>query len=278
MKNKKEYKLSQENEDLVFEGVISSENHTVKQVPSSPMQKPSYGNPLLIPLSIILAGVFIAGAVIYNGRTNISSTNATVKAASQGTQAAPTQDVAVANYPSLGSNNAPVTVVEASDFECPFCKQAFTQNEGSSGPLTQLVNSGKVKLIYRNFPLSFHKNAHMEAEAGYCAVDQGKFWQLHDFIFSNTTSNGTGMTEDQMVKFFSDNGWDASAFKNCIDSGKYKAKVDSDITDGTKYGVTGTPTFFIGKKVDNGVLKNAQAIVGTVPFSVINDVVTQLAK
>ena len=285
--SKKKHK--QVKEELLFEDVEIQED-TGKEISLQSDGETEAGsrfkiNPLITPLSIILAGIVIAGAIIYTGRG--ATTNSSVYSSAAGTsgsasQTTPTQtqnaDVAIANYPSLGSKNAPVTVVEEGDFECPFCKQSFQTFEQNNGPLTQLIKSNKVNFVFRNFPLSFHQNAHMEAEAGYCANDQGKFWQLHDFIYTNTTSNGTGMTEDQIVKFFSDSGWDANSFKSCIDSGKYKAKVDADIADGTKYGVTGTPTYFVGKKASNGVVKNAQAVVGAVPFNVLSDVINQMAK
>lgn len=165
--------------------------------------------------------------------------------------------VSVDDDPVLGDQNAPVTIIEFSDFECPFCKRFF------SNTLPQLtreyIDTGKVKLVYRDFPLSFHPNAQKAAEAGECADDQGKFWEMHDKIFENQQAIGIA----DLKSYAASLGLDTSEFNSCLDSGKHVKEIQKDISDGSKYGASGTPTFFI-----NGI-----KLVGAQPFSAFQQII-----
>ena len=147
-----------------------------------------------------------------------------------------------AKGPSRGPNNAPVTIVEFSDFQCPYCGREYPVIE-------RLMKEydGKVRLVFRHYPLDFHPFAQKAAEAGACAQDQGKFWELHDKMFTN--QNKLAVTD--LKAYAKLLGMDAPKFDKCLDSGEKKALVDEDMKAGTAAGVNGTPAFFI-----NGIFVN----------------------
>ncbi len=159
----------------------------------------------------------------------------------------------------LGNANASVTIIEFSDFECPYCGKFFTD----SLPLItkNYIDTGKVKLYYRDFPLSFHADAEKAAEAAECAGEQNKFWQMHDKLFENQNA----LSVDNLKQYAKDIGLDSAAFNSCLDSGKTAPEVQKDLADGQSYGVSGTPTFFI-----NGV-----EVVGAQPYSAFEQVINQ---
>lgn len=161
-----------------------------------------------------------------------------------------------------GDKNAKLTWIEYSDTECPFCKRFHPT-------MLKMMDEykGKVKWVYRHFPLSFHQNAQKEDEALECASALGgneAFWKYLDKIFERTTSNGTGFALDQLVPLAKELGLNENKFKACIDSGKYAAHVQTDLTGGSNAGVNGTPgSFLIGKD------GKAQLISGALPYGSI---------
>lgn len=156
----------------------------------------------------------------------------------------------IAKAPMKGNVNAQVTIVEFSDFQCPFCEKFYTQT------LSQIddayIKTGKAKLVYMNFPLSIHNEAEKAAEAGLCAQAQGKFWEMHDKMFENQES----LSVVNEKKWARDLGMNGAQFDLCLDSGKYAADIKASFDYGSQLGVTGTPSFFI-----NGV-----RIEGAYPF------------
>jgi protein-disulfide isomerase len=139
--------------------------------------------------------------------------------------------------PIRGVKEAPVTLVEFSDFHCPFCSRA-------QATLKQLLDRypGKVKLVYRDFPLDrLHPQARKAAEAARCAGDQGKFWEYHDLLFSNTPR----AAPDDLRRYAQQVALDVPKFEQCIASGAHRITVQRDIDEGARLGVTGTPAFFI---------------------------------
>ena len=164
-----------------------------------------------------------------------------------------------AKGPMRGPANAPVTIVEFSDFQCPYC--------GREAPVIERVMKdydGKVRLVFRHYPLDFHPFAQKAAEAGACAQDQGKFWELHDKMFGNQSK----LTVDDLKGYAKTLGMDASKFDKCLDSGEKKALVEEDMKAGTAAGVSGTPAFFI-----NGVFIN-----GAQPYEQIKQAVDRELK
>ena len=148
-----------------------------------------------------------------------------------------------AKGPSRGPADAKVTIVEFSDFQCPFCGREYPVIE-------KLMKDydGKVRLVFRHYPLDFHPFAEKAAEAGACAADQGKFWELHDKMFTN---QGKLAVED-LKGYAKSVGVDAAKFDQCLDSGEKKPAVEDDQKAGTEAGVSGTPAFFINGIFING--------------------------
>lgn len=145
-----------------------------------------------------------------------------------------------------GDKNAPVTIVEFSDYECPFCEKFYTQTYGQIKE--KYIDTGKVNLVYRDFPLNFHKNAQKAAEAAECAGEQGKYYEMHDALFENGVTGGV----DSYKEYAVDIGLDTNAFNTCLDTGQMANEVKKDMSDGQKAGVRGTPAFFIDGKLVSG--------------------------
>jgi protein-disulfide isomerase len=166
---------------------------------------------------------------------------------------APPAPVAVSadDDPVLGDADAPIEIIEFSDFECPFCSRFYTQTMPQI--VSEYIDTGKAKLVFRDFPLSFHANAQKAHEAAECAKDQDKYWEMHDTIFENQQA----ISVADLKGHAADLGLDSEAFDSCLDSGEKAAEVAKDLADGQAAGASGTPTFFI-----NGV-----KLVGAQPFS-----------
>jgi len=159
--------------------------------------------------------------------------------------------------PVLGDKNAPVTIVSFEDYQCPFCKRAFDQTFPQLKK--EYIDTGKVKYVYRDFPLSFHPQANAAAEASECANEQDKFWDYHDEIFNNQATLG----RDLYIQLAEQLDLDVDQFTQCIDDGKYKQEVQADASYGSQIGVSGTPTFFI-----NGI-----KLVGAQPFAAFQQII-----
>ena len=151
--------------------------------------------------------------------------------------------VVEAKGPSRGPADAKVTIVEFSDFECPYCSRAEES-------VTQVLEkyAGKVRVVYRHFPLSFHPHAQKAAEAAACAEAQGKFWEMHKQLFANQQKLGV----EELKAHAAAVGLDAPKFAACLDGATTKAQVDADQKAGADLGVNGTPAFFINGKVLSG--------------------------
>lgn len=160
----------------------------------------------------------------------------------------PIFDVKVGDAPILGNKNAKVTLVEYSDFQCPYCaKGSKIMHE------IKKKYGDKVKVAFKNFPLPFHKQAKGAALAGLCANEQGKdyFWKLHDYMFDNQSK----LDAKNLKKIAADfKGFDQGKFNDCVDKNKYMAKIDADIEEGRVLGVKSTPTFFLNGKIISGAL------------------------
>lgn len=168
-----------------------------------------------------------------------------------------------------GKADAPIMLIEYSDYECPFCKRFHYDAK-------KLVDEykGKVAWVYRQFPLSFHPNAQKESEAAECAGSIGgndKFWAYGDKIFERTTSTGTGFALDQLVPLAKEIGLDEKKFKDCLDGGKMAQKVQQSLADGQAAGIDGTPGNIFVTKNGKPVL-----IPGAVPYETLKSQVDQL--
>ena len=155
----------------------------------------------------------------------------------------PRLKVATANSPAKGPANAPIELVEFSDFQCPFCLKARPT-------VTKVLDTygDQIKFVHRHFPLSNHPNAWPAAEASECAAEQGQFWPYHDRLFANSTK----LTDGDLKQAAAELGMNSGRFNDCVDSHKYKAKVDADLKAGTEAGINGTPAFFINGRLLSG--------------------------
>ncbi len=154
------------------------------------------------------------------------------------------EKIATGDAPSFGPTDAKVTLVEFTDFQCPYCSRAAKATK-------QLKEKygDKVRFVLRNFPLSFHKDAHLAAQAALAAGEQGKFWEFHDKAFDNQKALG----REQLEKYAQEVGvTDMAKFKKALDDGTFKDKVDADFKLGQEVSVSGTPTLFLnGARVQN---------------------------
>lgn len=146
--------------------------------------------------------------------------------------------------PMLGSESAKITLIEFTDYQCPFCARHFTQTY--SQIKKDYIDTGKVKYVSRDFPLSFHPNAQKASEASECADDQGKFWEMHDKLFiAQGEWSGLSDAPATFKQYAKDLGLNSSTFDSCLDSDKYKEEVAKDMADGSAAGISGTPGFWI---------------------------------
>jgi protein-disulfide isomerase len=178
----------------------------------------------------------------------------------------------IADDPFKGEKEAKVTLIEFSDYQCPFCARHFRET------LPQIerdyVVSGRVKYVFRSFPIeSIHPHAFKAQEAASCAGDQGKYWEMHNRLFAN--QNALGLAElPQHAKAL---GLDLPQFQQCLDSGKHAGKIRSNLADGQKAGVQGTPTFFLGLTEPNDTkVKAVRIIRGAQPYTVFKEAIESL--
>ena len=170
----------------------------------------------------------------------------------------------------LGVKTAPLTMVEFTDYQCPFCQRfhvtAFTELKKN------YIDTGKLRFFSRDMPLDFHPNALRAAQAARCAIEQGKFWQIRDLMGANPDK----LDLEHLVGFASDVKMDPNAFRTCVTSERYKIDVQKDALDAMKIGASGTPTFVVGKSTPEGV--DGEVMVGAMPFPMFDDKLKSLEK
>lgn len=235
----------------------------------------SQKNIYLIPLAIIIAGIVLAGAIIITGGIKISTGVQLAETSSadldsqpqpanpektgdsdpqpQPTGSGGTAQLVISEKDHIrGNPEALVTIIEFSDFQCPFCARFH--------PTVQQILENypdQVRWIYKHFPLdSIHAEARPSAEASECAAEQGKFWEFADGLFENQSRLGNDLYKELASQI----GLDMSQFEDCVSSRKYKDHVEADLQEGIKEGVTGTPGSFV----------NDERISGAVPYSTLD--------
>lgn len=221
---------------------------------------------------IIMLSLVLTGKINLSGKTDTPLAN-NQAAAPTPARAAPVAQAPTGEFPKItnadhirGDKNAPLAWVEYSDFECPYCKRFHPT-------MLRMIDEfkGKIKWIYRHYPLSFHANAQKEAEAAECANELGgndMFWSYTDKIFERTTTNGTGFALSALTPLAKELGLNEAKFQQCLDSGKYAKHVTDEMNAGSAAGVEGTPaSFLVGK---NG---QAQFISGALPYEQIKAVI-----
>jgi len=170
---------------------------------------------------------------------------------------------------SMGSKDAPLTMVEFTDYQCPFCQRFHltTFNDIKKS----YIDTGKVRFYSRDLPLDFHANALRAAQAARCAGDQGQFWQMRDVMGINADK----LEMDNLLQFAQDLKLDVAAFRGCVESEKYKSAVQKDVADAMRIGANGTPAFVIGKSAPNGV--EGELVIGAMPYTVFDQKLKDLA-
>jgi len=213
---------------------------------------------LAVALAFFFAGYFVRGWVDEGRQVAVPQAQPTVKPV--GTLVVP--NVSPDDDPALGPDNALVTIVQFSDFWCPYSKRYFDETL----PMILSNYGDRVRYVYRDFPLgSIHPKAQKAAEAAQCAFEQGKFWEYHDMLYENQGELELADLKAYAVAL----GLDESAFNLCLDSDKYAHEVEKDVEDGKSYGVLGSPTFFI----------NGRKVVGALPYATFQTIIDEeLAK
>ena len=217
------------------------------------MENETKGTNYLVPGAIIIAGILIAGAVVYSN----GGPKGKIALPSQ-SGVATTIDI-VGDGVALGKSDAPVTVVEFADYQCPFCARFHKQVVPRI--LTDYVSTGKVKFVYRDFAFLDSLTgvddgeSHLAAEAARCADDQGKFWQYHNYLYEHQNGENQGaFTKANLEGFAKVLGLNTDVFSSCLASRKYQAAVEKSTADGRTLRVSGTPGTFVNGKLIEGAL------------------------
>ena len=177
--------------------------------------------------------------------------------------------IGIDDDPQLGKSDAKVTIIEFGDFQCPFCR-AFWRDT-LPRIKKEYVDTGRVRIVFRDFAQDVHPEALMTAMAAECADDQGKYWEFHDKAFREQDRRGRDVVRYRIAdvkRWATEIGLEPTAFNECLDSERYKAEVQKDYKDGADIGMTGTPVFFI----------NGRALVGAHPFPTFQKVIEEELK
>ena len=246
-----------------------------------------------LPIAIAFAAIVIAGAIFFNGMKAPAKTAAPTgdldakiaagiegyikkqqeaerKAREEANKPKKVEGVTTGGNAMIGNPDAKVTIVEFSDYECPFCKR----HHANVWPelKKKYIDTGKVNYVFRDLPLPFHEpKATEEAVAAECAGKLGgdaKYYEYHDALFANTGSNGKGIGDKTYADLAEEIGLDTAKFEECLKDDSIKEEVKKDMADGAKYGVSGTPGFFI----------NGWFIKGAYPFSEFEKFIEQELK
>lgn len=180
--------------------------------------------------------------------------------------------LSVDGAPFMGDKNAPVTVIEFSDYQCSFCARHSRQTLPQI--VTDYVKTGKVKYVLRDFPLEgMHPAAVKAAEAARCAGEQGKYWEMHDRLLSSQRA----LDQKELPGYATTLGLDVPKFQECVDSGKYTPQVRKDLEEALKAGVSGTPTFFLGRTERNDPnIKATKMLEGAQPYPSFKEAIDSL--
>jgi protein-disulfide isomerase len=198
--------------------------------------KPAQVSPIVymfIPLAFLLG---LAGGYLLWGSTQPSQAADTIKRV----------EVSTDGDPSIGPEDAPVTIIEFSDYQCPYCQVWYQQ------VYKQLLTAypDQIRFVYRDMPLSFHAEATPAAEAANCAGEQGAYWEFHDALFGQKY----GLNRSAYENYAADLGLDGQAFTECLDSHRNQAEIQADVSDAYKAGIDSTPSFVINGRVLIGAL------------------------
>lgn len=221
------------------------------------------GNPYLIPIAIIVASLFISMGLYFglsSGKTGqatavVGTGGATNNTGTGNQQTFPSLDSkqilsSISYAPYLGDSKAPISILEFADYQCPYCERSFSQTEPQI--LSNFVDTGKAKYYFLDFAFLGADSVTL-SEGAWCANDQGKYYEYHDYVYSNQGQENSGWGAPDKVKAFVGNikGIDTQTFNSCLDSKKYESRVTELHQLGADIGVTGTPSTLIIAPVSN---------------------------
>ena len=166
----------------------------------------------------------------------------------------PRVEVSADDDPFMGPADAPITIIQFAEYQCPYCGKA-----GESVKQVMEEYDGKIKMVFRDFPLSFHDRAIPAAVAANCAGEQNKYFEMHDQMMANQRA----LTEEDLTKYATAVNLDLEKWNTCRKDPKHEAEVKKDMADGSAAGVSGTPAFFI-----NGIM-----LSGALPFSQFKEII-----
>jgi protein-disulfide isomerase len=173
--------------------------------------------------------------------------------------------------PFKGERDAKVTIIEFSDYQCPFC--ARFSRETLPKIEQEYIQTGKVRYVFRDFPIvSIHKEAIKAAEAANCAGDQKRYWEMHDRLFANQKQ----LKPEDLPKHAEALGMNRAAFETCLKSGKYFREVQADLRDGLRAGVKSTPTLFLGLTEKSNTITAAAIVEGAQPYAAFKEAIDAL--
>lgn len=173
--------------------------------------------------------------------------------------------------PFMGSPDAPLVIVEFSDFECPFCGRFFRNTLPRIKK--DYIDSGKLKYVFKDFPLAFHKKAPKAAEASHCAGEENKYWEMHDLIFENQRQ----MDLPYLISYAEKLGLNVQNFEKCLEESRYAEGIKKDIAAGKSNGVTGTPSFILGIQNKQGEVEG-KTIRGAQPYATFKTAIDSMLK
>ena len=200
-------------------------------------------NNYIVPLAIMIAGLIVIAAIIYSDENSVSVDYENISAS----------EMDISGYPVLGSDEAPIVVVEFSDYQCPFCKQ-FHDNV-LRGILADYINNGQVKFVYKDFIVvdGFKPGSTESRDAAmgtHCANDQDKYWEYHDYVFENQKGENEGAFSPEKLNGFAEKlGLNLEQFDECFATEKYSDLIDKSIAEGRGLRIGGTPSVFINGKL-----------------------------
>ncbi len=234
-------------------------------------EKKTINLPVLILIVILIVVAFFVGRYTQKDQGQLAQDNQQPTQAILGeeeTTILTDEDwqIIIANGTAVkGNANAKVTIVEFSEYQCPFCKRYIDE----SYSLIMEDYGDQIRYIFRDFPLPFHANAQPTALAARCAGDQGKYWEMHDLLFEEQANwSGKEDITNDLTSYANQIGLNQSAFSSCLSSEKFAQAIEDDISLGQKVGVSGTPSFFI----------NGQMIVGALPYDNFKAIIDEQLK
>ena len=179
--------------------------------------------------------------------------------------------LSIESAPMLGRADAPVTMIEFSDFECPFCERSFVT------VLPEIkrdyIDTGKLRYVFLDFPLEkIHPNARRAAEAAHCAGEQGKFWEMHEVLFSNREPARFARFGEHARQL----GLDSAAFDSCLSSRRQTARIDRSLRTGLAVGITSTPSFLFARTASSDTVIATTVLVGVQPMETVRKTIDQL--